>query len=247
MMNHPGKVITAAGAKQLAHMAAERVLDRLRRANERAAICITGGSSPQRLYQLLANEPYRSALPWERTHWFIGDERFVPQRDSLSNMGTARRTFLDALAPPANIHPIDTSFPNPDVAAQRYGAELMRFYGNEQLDPRRPLFDLVLMGLGKDGHTASLFPGAPTIEERTLCVIGVEQAKMPPFVPRVTLTFRALASTREMLFLVDDPTKRDVLARVFAGEDLPAARAHSDGELVWLLVRDAVPEDLDAA
>src|SRR5947209_3983173 len=126
MMNHPGKVITAAGAKQLAHMAAERVLDRLRRANERAAICIAGGSSPQRLYQLLANEPYRSALPWERTHWFIGDERFVPQHESLSNMGTARRIFLDALAPPANIHPIDTSSPNPDVAAQRYGAELMR-------------------------------------------------------------------------------------------------------------------------
>src|SRR5260370_41144236 len=95
------------------------------------------------------------------------------------------------------------------------------------------------MGVGSDGHTASLFPGAPVLEEKEHWVVGVDKAYLAPFVPRVTLTFPALASTREMLFLVSGEDKRDILARVLAGEDLPAARAPSDGELVWLRARAA--------
>jgi 6-phosphogluconolactonase len=104
------------------------------------------------------------------------------------------------------------------------------------------LFDLVLMGLGPDGHTASLFPGGAALKETTRWVVGVEEAKLEPLVPRVTLTVPALASTREMLFLVTDGDKRDVVTRVLNGADLPAAHVRADGDLVWLLTREAAPE-----
>jgi len=134
---------------------------------------------------------------------------------------------------------------NPD--ARRYEAELRGFYGAEQLDPKRSLFDVVLMGVGDDGHTASLFPGRRELDESERWVVGVPQAGMAPFVPRITLTFPALASTRDMLFLVSGPGKREIVARVLSGVDLPAARAHSQGDLVWLLDRDAQGEQRDVA
>src|SRR5437879_12823389 len=96
------------------------MLDRIGHAKGRAAICLTGGSGPERLYRLLATEPYRSSLPWDRVHWFMGDDRFVPIEDPLSNMGVARRTFLDHIAAPAgNIHPMVTDLTSPDAAAHR--------------------------------------------------------------------------------------------------------------------------------
>jgi 6-phosphogluconolactonase len=111
----------------------------------------------------------------------------------------------------------------------------------------RPLFDLVLMGLAPDGHTASLFPNAPALAEQERWVVGVNEAGLHPFVPRVTLTFPALASTREMLFLVSGADKRDILARVLSGEDVPATHARSDGDLVWLVDRAAAPEERHAS
>ncbi len=98
------------------------------------------------------------------------------------------------------------------------------------------------MGLGPDGHTASLFPHSPTLEEKHRWVLGVAKAGMEPFVPRVTLTFPALAATREMLFLIDSADKRAILKRVLAGEDLPAHRAYAEGDLVWLVIQAAAPE-----
>ena len=209
----------------------------------RIAVCLTGGSSPRQLYALLAGDPYRSKIPWDRVHWFIGDERFVPASDPLNNMGAARRTFLDQCAPAANIHPIPTDAASPDAGAQRYAEELKSLYGAEQLDPARPLFDLVLMGVGPDGHTASLFPGGPALEETGRWVVGVAKANVEPFVPRVTLTLPALNSCREMLFGVAGADKRAILTRVFDGENLPANRAQSAGETVWLVDRAALPEN----
>jgi 6-phosphogluconolactonase len=118
---------------------------------------------------------------------------------------------------------------------------LRRFYGADHFDPARPLFDLVLMGLAPDGHIASLFPRSPALEESRRWVVGVPQADMQPFVPRVTLTFPALASTRDMLFLIDSAGKRPILKRVLGGEDLPAHRACAQGELVWLVIQAAAP------
>src|SRR6266850_8531002 len=106
--NDNRRVIAVADPAALATAAAERVLARIAANDGRVAICLTGGSSPKQLYQLLATDFYRSQIPWERVHWFIGDERFVPADDPLNNMGMARRIFLDRFAPAANIHPIPT-------------------------------------------------------------------------------------------------------------------------------------------
>jgi 6-phosphogluconolactonase len=237
------QVITVSDPAALAKTAAERLLARIAANPDRVAIGLTGGSSPKELYQLLATDPYRSRFPWDRVHWFIGDERFIPADDPLNNMGTARRIFLDRFAPKANIHPIPTDTATPDEAARRYEDELKSFYGSDVLDPARPLFDTVLMGVGPDGHTASLFPNYPAIEETRRWVVGVPKANVEPFVPRVTLTLPALGSCREMLFEVAGPEKRAILTRVLDGENLPAGRAHSTGETIWLVDKAALPEN----
>jgi 6-phosphogluconolactonase len=236
-------VIAVSDPVALAKAAAERVLARIATNRDRVAVCLTGGSSPKQLYQLLATDPYRSQIPWQRVHWFIGDERLVAPNDPLNNMSTARNLFLDRFAPAANIHPIPTDTADPGEAALRYESELQSFYGAEVLDPGRPLFDLVLMGVGPDGHTASLFPGYPAIEQTERWVVGVPKANVEPFVPRVTLTLPALGSCREMLFEVAGSDKRAILTRVLESENLPANRAHSIGETIWLVDQAALPEN----
>lgn len=238
----PAEIIVVEDARALAEAAARRLVARVS-GQDRAAVTLTGGSSPQGLYHLLAEEPWRSQVPWDRVHWFIGDDQFVPESDPLSNMGTARRVFLDRVgAPQRNIHPMATDTSNPEGAARLYEDELKAFYGADRLDPARPMFDLVLMGLGDDGHTASLFPNSPALDETQRWVLAIAKAGMEPFVPRVTLTFPTLASTREMLFLIDSADKRPILSRVLSGDDLPAGRAYADGRLKWLVVRAAAPE-----
>ena len=237
------KIITVADPAALAKTAADRVLARISANNGRVAICLTGGSSPKKLYQLLATETYRSKIPWDRVHWFIGDERFVPTSNSRNNMSMARAAFLDQCAPAANIHPIPTDTANPDEAARRYERELQSFYGADELSSAKPLFDVVLMGVGPDGHTASLFPDYPAVDETRRWVVGVPQAHVEPFVPRVTLTLPALGSCREMLFEIAGSEKRAILARVLRDENLPANRAQSAGETIWLVDRAALPEN----
>jgi 6-phosphogluconolactonase len=170
----------------------------------------------------------------------------VSAHDPLNNLGVARAIFLDRYAPASNIHPIPTSTADPadpDRSAALYEQELKSFYGADALDPDRPLFDLVLMGVGPDGHTASLFPGYPALDETSRWATGVPRANVEPFVPRVTLTLPTLASCREMLFEVAGAEKRAILARVLAGENLPANRAQSTGETVWLVDQAALPEN----
>ena len=245
-VNDNRHVIAVADPAAMAATAAEHVLARTAANRGRVAICLTGGSSPKQLYQLLATESYRNRLPWHRVHWFIGDERFVPADDPLHNMAMACAAFLDRCAPPENIHPIPTATADPtdpDSSAALYQKELQSFYGADTLDATRPLFDLVLMGVGPDGHTASLFPEYPALGETTRWVVGVPKANVAPFVPRVTLTLPVLASCHEMLFEVAGTDKRAIMTRVFAGEDLPANRARSARETVWLVDRAAMPEN----
>jgi 6-phosphogluconolactonase len=243
VLNDNRQVIAVADAAALARTAAERLLALIALNGDRVAICLTGGSSPKQLYELLGNEPYRSRIPWQRVHWFIGDERFVATNDPLNNMAMARKCFLDRCAPLINIHPIATDAADVDEAARRYEIELKAFYGTDRLARSRPLFDLVLMGVGPDGHTASLFPGDPALAETEHWVVGVAKAHVAPFVSRVTLTLPVLASCHEMLFEVSGADKRAILSRVLAGEELPAAQAHSVGETVWLVDRAASPEN----
>jgi 6-phosphogluconolactonase len=237
------KVIVTADPAEQARTAAERLIARIVANAHRPAICLSGGSSPKQMFELLATDAWRSRIPWDRVHWFIGDDRFVPFGDPHNNWSMARKAFLDRCAPPANIHPIDVESGSPEEAARRYERELKSFYGADQLDPARPLFDLVMLGAGPDGHTASIFPGYPAENETKRWVTEVPEAHVEPFVPRVTLTFPALASCHEMMFEASGAGKRAILTRIFDGEDLPATRARSQGETVWLLDKAAVPEN----
>lgn len=236
------KIITVADPAALAKSAADRLSARVSENNGRIAVCLTGGSSPRQLYALLATDAYRDKIPWDRVHWFIGDERFVPADDPRNNMSAARQIFLDECAPTENVHAIPTDADDPSVSAEQYAEELKSFYGANNIESDRPLFDLVLMGVGPDGHTASLFPSYPALEETSHWVVGVPKANVEPFVPRVTLTLPALGSCREMLFEVAGTDKRAILTRVFGGENLPANRARSSGETVWLVDQAALPE-----
>jgi 6-phosphogluconolactonase len=246
MATNKGKaeVIVVADPAALAKAGADRILARIAANSGRVAICLSGGSSPKQLFELLATDAYRNRIPWDRVHWFIGDERFVPVDDARNNMTMARKAFLDACAPAANVHAIAVDSATPAEAAHRYETELKSFYGADEFDPARPLFDVVLLGVGPDGHTASLFPGYPAVEETKRLVIEVPKAHVEPFVPRVSLTLPALASCREMLFEASGSGKRAILARVLGGENLPAHRAHSSlGETIWLLDKAALPEN----
>ncbi len=223
-------------ADALAREAAKRVIARISEAT-RPAVCLTGGSSPKRLYELLGRE-LSGQIPWDRVHWVIGDDRLVAYDDTLSNIGMARKVFLDRQAPAKNVHAIPTDAADPDAAARAYDNALRAFYGADRLDSARPLFDVVLLGVGPDGHVASLFPGQQH-DAGDRWVIGVPKANVPPFVPRVSLTFSALASCRQMLFLVSGPEKREIFARVQRGDDLPATHMHSNVLTTWLVDRAA--------
>lgn len=234
------KIIVAKDTAALAQAAAERLIERIDQTRGIIAICLTGGSTPKRLYELLASPEWRERIPWERVHWFLSDDRFVPQDDPLSNTGMARRAFLDACAPPLNVHMIRTDATTPDEAAHLYEQDLRTFATSRG---KAPLFDLVLLGVGPDGHVASIFPGFPAADEMKLWVAGVPHANVAPFVPRVTLTLPYLGSTQEMLFLASGHDKKTILTRVFAGEVLPASRAHAEhGETVWLIDQAAAPQ-----
>lgn len=239
MNTAPRDTIVVPDAPALAASAAQRLLDRIAGSGDHPAICLTGGSTPKRLYELLATPPWRDQIPWPRVHWFIGDDRFVPPDDLLNNMGMARRAFLDVCAPAGNIHAIMPAA-TPEEAATRYETELRDFQATWRAG--QPLFDLVLLGVGPDGHTASLFPNDPAVHERSRWVVGVAHANVAPFVPRVSLTLPCLAQTREMLFLAAGPDKQSILRRVFAGEDLPAGHARADaGATLWMLDQAAAP------
>lgn len=205
-------------------------------------VCLSGGSTPKRLYALLAGPDYVGALPWNRLHWFFGDDRLVPPDDERSNLRSAREAFGTAPIPEGHLHPIPTGG-TAQAGASAYADTLRRFYGADRLDPARPLFDLVLLGLGEDGHTASLFPGKPAADEGEAWVAPVPEAGLAPFVPRISLTFPALASSRRILVLVTGAGKREPLARLAAGEDLPARRIASVGDVGWLVDRAAAGLD----
>jgi 6-phosphogluconolactonase len=198
-------------------------------------VALSGGATPRRLYELLASPLYRGALPWERTHWFWGDERFVPHDDPESNYRMVREAMLaEAPVPPANIHPVATEGLTPDEAALSYERQLKVFYGASALKSDRPLFDVTFLGLGPEGHIASLFPGTAILRERKRWVGAVIGAKPEP---RITLTYPALESSSEVAFLIAGAAKRAVLERLLRGDpELPAAHLHPVHGTVRLFV-----------
>ncbi|GEO98246.1 6-phosphogluconolactonase [Methylobacterium haplocladii] len=225
-----------ADAEATARAAADHLLDIAGTATgERLAVCLSGGSTPKRLYQLLAGADYVGRVPWSRIHWFFGDDRVVPWDDASSNVRMVREAFGHEGPVPAGHFHFIPSDEGAEIGARAYQRTLQDFYGSDTFDPGRPLFDLVLLGLGSDGHTASLFPSKPALDEHEAWVVPVPEAGMEPYVPRISLTFPTLASSRSVLFLVNGTGKRDPLARLDAGEDLPAGRVVSRGVVTWFI------------
>jgi 6-phosphogluconolactonase len=232
---------TFASAETLAHDVA-KWLSSLAQANDRVfAVCLSGGATPQRLYERLADPASASRFPWNRVHWFWGDERFVPHDHPDSNFRMARDAFLSRVpVPDDNIHAVPTKGLSPEQAAIDYERTLKRFYGADTLAPARPLFDVTLLGIGEDGHTASLFPGQPALEETRRWAVAVNGAKAEA---RITLTYPALDSSRDVAFVVTGKEKRSVVARAQAGDrTLPAAMVRPVGRLQWFTDRAAEPE-----
>ncbi|MDP9103019.1 MAG: 6-phosphogluconolactonase [Pseudomonadota bacterium] len=214
----------------LAERVAAWLLELARAKGGAFSLCLSGGSTPKALYERLAAPPYRDTFPWDRTHLFWGDERFVPHADDLSNYRMVKEALLvHAPILAANIHSVPTEHTSPQAAAAAYQRDLQAFYGAEVLNPARPLFDVNLLGLGDDGHTASLFPGTEVLNERALWVAPVIGAKAEA---RITLTYPALESSGHAAFLVTGEGKADILARLKSGDAaLPSAHLHPTGEL----------------
>jgi 6-phosphogluconolactonase len=225
-------------AETLAQKVAEWLCALAQASDGNFAVCLSGGSTPRRLYEALASPPLASRFPWTCAHWFWGDERFVPHEDRASNYRMVREALLSRVPIPSdNIHPIVTEGLSPDQSAAAYEKTLKGFYGADTLRPGRPLFDVTLLGIGEDGHTASLFPGEPTLQETRRWVVPVNSKT---YGRRITLTYPAIDSSRDVGFLVAGKGKRDILARVRAGEEAkPAARVRPVGGLHWFIDRDA--------
>lgn len=196
------------------------------------SIVLCGGSTPRTLYSLLASE-FRALIPWANVQIFWGDERYVPPEDPRSNYRMAKETLLDHVpCPPSNIHPMPTHFPSADEAARDYERTLRNHFVEEW-----PRFDLVLLGVGDDGHTASLFPGSLALAEKTRWVVTAP-APIEPHV-RLTLTLPALTRAAAIYVLIAGATKADALRHLFEGAGdwikYPAAgvRLGSDSVIWW--------------
>lgn len=208
-------------------------------ARGRCAIALAGGTTPRSLYACLASAPHRDGVAWSRCEFFWGDERAVPPEHPQSNYRMAREALLDPLAiDGARVHRMPAERADLEAAAREYEAELLRVAGDADGTPR---VDLVLLGLGADGHTASLFPGG----EAVLCAdrwVTVERIAAPSR-PRMTLALPALNAARSVLFFVAGAEKAEAVARVLepdGGEPLPAAQVRPrDGRLLWQIDRAA--------
>ncbi len=221
---HPDAASLArAAAEHFVTLAAEAMA-----ARGRFVAALSGGSTPRATYERLAADEFAGRVEWARVHLFWGDERCVPPDHPDSNYGLARQALLDKISIlPENIHRIQGELP-PDQAAALYQAELESVLG---LDGR---FDLILLGMGADGHTASLFPGTAALQERQRAVVAVYVERLQAW--RVTLTLPVLNAARNVVFLVSGAEKAPTLARLQAGEPLPAGQVRPrQGKLTWLV------------
>jgi 6-phosphogluconolactonase len=232
-----GRIEILPDPQTLARHVAEWMTQAALAANRPFRVSLSGGSTPKTLYSLLASDDFRHRFPWERVSWYWGDERFVPYDHPDSNYRMTREAMLSkAPVPPENVHPVPADG-TAEEAARRYERTLREAYGAATLDPARPLFDITLLGLGPDGHTASLLPGQPVLEERTRWVVAVSHGR--PEV-RITMTYPAIDSSRSVAFLVAGREKAAILSAIRGGDSaLPAARVRPVGELIWFVDRAA--------
>lgn len=203
----------------------------------RFAIALSGGHTPAELYALWANRD-QSSTPWDRIHLFWGDERYVPSDDPLSNYRMTRETLISHVPiPAANVHRVRTDLPTPEEAAADYEAALRSFFGSAP-----PQFDVQLQGIGDEGHTASLFPGSPALEEKKRWVMAVVAPANPP--RRLSLTPVVLNQGRNTFFLVAGAGKKEIIQKLREEPEgkpsaYPARQLQPSGVVTWFLDQSA--------
>jgi 6-phosphogluconolactonase len=229
-------IVVLPDPEALAHETAKWFAELVREAagsRGRFSVALSGGSTPGRLYELLAAEPYRARIPWPQVHLFWGDERCVPPDNPGSNYRLADELLVSQVPIPAeNVHRMRGEL-EPEAAAQAYQRVLEDFFCGP-----RARFDLVLLGLGQDGHTASLFPGSPAMAEMERLVAPATALYQDRPAQRLTLTLPAINASRQVLFLVNGSAKAQVVKAVMEGPagHLPAQRIQpAAGRLTWLL------------
>jgi 6-phosphogluconolactonase len=228
----------AALADAAAHVIVDTA-DAAVRERGRFMLCLAGGETPRATYERLALPALSSKVRWDRTWIFFGDERAVPPDHAESNYRMAYEALVSRVpVPPGQVFRMHAEQPDADRAAAGYATTLAEVFATRRGE--LPRFDLVLLGLGVDGHTASLFPGSPVLREvfRTVAAVHVAAASIPQ---RLTLTFPVLNAAARVLFLVTGPEKAKIVKTVLAeSSGLPAAMVRpTDGELLWLTDRAA--------
>ena len=224
----------------VAEAAADRIVASARNAIRRRGrfiLALSGGSAPRLVYPLLVDRPRRDAIDWSRVEFFWGDERAVPPDDPESNYGLARRLLLDHLpgVRAGSMHRMPADAPDREAAAVRYEVEVGRTFALSPGESRRPRFDLIWLGMGPDGHTASLFPGASVLSERRRWVAPAAAPKASPVAARMTFTLPLINAARAVLFVVAGADKAAAMRSIRAGSrELPAARVRAASTL-WLL------------
>ena len=212
------------------------------RARGRCSVALSGGSSPKGVYRALAYEPYRSQVRWDQIEFFWGDERHVPPDHADSNYRMAADTLLSRVpVHPQSIHRVHAESADAALAAQQYEDEIRAYFGGGDATPR---FDLVWLGLGTDGHTASLFPGTSALaEQRRWCVANWVGALNTH---RITMTLPVFNAARDVVFIVSGAEKSPIVRQVLHVPDsaLPAQLVQpADGNLWWMLDRAAAGEE----
>jgi 6-phosphogluconolactonase len=212
-------------------------------------LVLSGGNTPRRLYERLAQPPFLTDLPWTTIHFFWGDERFVPPDHRDSNFAMVHETLLSRIpVSRENVHPINTKAESGMTTAKEYAEDLRHFFQMRSTSDSflqvklatdsPPSFDLLLLGLGRDGHTASLFPGDPALEEEKHWTAWVPNPGQPPPHPRVTLTLPIINQAAEVLFLVSGSEKKAIVEDILHGSPVaekryPAARVGAKNHTYW--------------
>ena len=230
--------------EELVRVAAQKIVKVAQEAmadHGQMTFALAGGSTPKKLYTLLASDTFRSQIPWDTIHFFWGDERHVPPDHQDSNYRMAREALLAHVPVPENhVHRIPSQLPNAEEAADDYERELREYF---QLAPgQKPRFDLILLGMGPDGHTASLFPGTSVVHETTHFVAAPWVEKFATF--RITLTPAVLNEAVHVIFLVSGQDKAETLRLVLEGPYQPAIYPAqvinpTQGQLLWLVDKEA--------
>jgi 6-phosphogluconolactonase len=226
-------------------------VQRYRKRHGAFTIALSGGNTPRPMYEALTRPPFDTRMPWRDIHLFWGDERCVPSDHPDSNFAMAFRALISKVPVPSqNVHRIPAELNPPEDAAKAYEKILGEFFGSSVKTETHsqamsgvepfPSFDLILLGVGKDGHTASLFPGDRVLEEKKRWVAMVRNPHGSPPVPRITLTLPVINRAECVLFLVSGTGKREVIRSILkdvgpAIRSYPAARVSPVGRLAWLI------------